>query len=1185
MDAQQLKAASIFDAAVELANPAERAAYLDAVCGQDARLRAEVEELLKHDNAAGSFLDRSDPRATTEERSISEGPGTLIGAYKLLEQIGEGGFGVVFLAEQQQPVRRKVALKVLKPGMDTKQVVARFEAERQALAIMDHPNIAKVHDGGATASGRPYFVMELVKGVPITDFCDQNKLTTRQRLELFVPLCQAVQHAHQKGIIHRDLKPSNVLVSVHDTVAVIKVIDFGVAKALGQELTDKTLFTGFAQMIGTPLYMSPEQAGQSGLDIDTRSDIYSLGVLLYELLTGTTPFTRERLQQAGYDEIRRIIREEEPQRPSTRISTLGQAASTLSAQRQSDPRKLTQLLRGELDWIVMKCLEKDRNRRYETANGLAMDVQRFLADEPVLACPPSAWYRLRKFVRRRRAALATATLLGLAVLLAGGNGLWLLGQHVARDRDAAGHLEEAERWERQGDWPQALRAVERAEGRLAGGGPYALRRRAEHLRERAQLVSDLEESRLQRSAVRDESFDHVGADQAFAELFKAHGWDVEAMAAEEVAGRVAASPIRVQLVAALDDWADVRSIMDAAGGERLRAIAGLADDDDWRRQLRDPVVRRDRVALERLARQEGVLDQPPVSLHLLAWALVRRGNRAAAEGLLRRAQQRHPDDFWINHDLAFNLARMKSPRLEEVIRFYQAAVALRPQSPGAYLNLANALRARGKSAESEAACRKAIALKPDYAAAYSSLCIALTELGRPAEAEAACRKAIALKPAVAQAYVNLGAVLRVEGRPAEAEAACRKAIALKQDLPQAHVNLGAALRAQGKLAEAQAAYHEAIALKPDNPVAYNNLGILLRGQGKRAEAQAAFRKAIALKPDYGPAYTSLGITLRSEGKLVEAEAAFRKTIELKPDYPEAYVNLGMALRAQRRPAEAEAACRKAIELRPNYAEPYAHLGGALRAQGRLTEGEAACRKAIDLKPDYAEAHCNLGVILQRQGRFAEAVASLRRGHELSPQVPDWSYPSAELVREAEQLLALDGKLPRVLKGEAQPAGVGEQLALARLCVMPVKRQYAAAARFYAAAFAAEPRRADDLRGAHRYNAACAAALAGCGQGEGAAALDDRERARLRQQAVDWLRTDLAARTKLLDRDPERARTVVAQALRHWQADADLAGLRDQAALDKLPEAERAACQKLWADVGALLARLRPGAKGAPPDKP
>jgi WD40 repeat protein/serine/threonine protein kinase len=407
------RANQLFLNALELGSIDEREKYLDEACNGHATLRAEVESLLEASAKAGSFLRSPAPKPelvpTVDKVPVCESAGTVIGPYKLLEQIGEGGFGVVFMAEQTHPVRRRVALKVLKPGMDTRQVVARFEAERQALALMDHPNIAKVHDAGATDFGRPYFVMELVKGLPITDFCDQNQLTPQQRLELFVTVCQAVQHAHQKGVIHRDLKPSNILVAVHDTTPVVKVIDFGVAKALGQELTDKTLFTGFAQMIGTPLYMSPEQVGQSSLDIDTRSDIYSLGVLLYELLAGSTPFKGDRFKQAAYDEIRRIIREEEPPKPSTRLSESKDSLQSISATRHTEPAKLTKLVCGELDWIVMKALEKDRNRRYETASAFAADVQRYLSDEPVQACPPSAMYRFRKLARRNKRVAATAS--------------------------------------------------------------------------------------------------------------------------------------------------------------------------------------------------------------------------------------------------------------------------------------------------------------------------------------------------------------------------------------------------------------------------------------------------------------------------------------------------------------------------------------------------------------------------------------------------------------------------------------------------------------------------------------------------------------------------------------------------------------------------------------------------------
>ena len=409
----------VFTAALELTESAARSRFLDEACGGRLKLRTRIEALLQNVTEGSRYLEShaENMLQVAFDGLITERPGTQIGPYKLLEQIGTGGMGAVYVAEQKEPVRRKVALKVIKPGMDTRQVVARFEAERQALAMMNHPNIAKVLDAGATDAGRPYFVMELVKGAPITEFCDQQKLDTRERLQLFITVCHAVQHAHHKGLIHRDIKPSNVLVEVHDVTPVAKVIDFGVAKAIGQSLTEKTLHTGFGEMVGTPMYMSPEQAGQSSIDVDTRSDIYSLGVLLYEILTGHTPFERDTLREAGFDEMRRMIREVDPPRPSARVRTLAaKARSTVSECRQIDPRKFSQQLRGELDWIVMKALEKDRNRRYETANGFAADVQRYLNDESVLACPPSGWYRLRKFARRNKGPVLAATLVLLALV-------------------------------------------------------------------------------------------------------------------------------------------------------------------------------------------------------------------------------------------------------------------------------------------------------------------------------------------------------------------------------------------------------------------------------------------------------------------------------------------------------------------------------------------------------------------------------------------------------------------------------------------------------------------------------------------------------------------------------------------------------------------------------------------------
>jgi WD40 repeat protein/serine/threonine protein kinase len=437
MNEPSLPEESIFAQALEIESAAERAAYLDRACGENRQLRAEVEALLRADEKSGDLLDLPEkPAATVDEPPLTEGPGTRIGPYKLLQQIGEGGMGTVFMAEQSQPVQRKVALKLIKAGMDSRQVIARFEAERQALALMDHVNIARVLDAGATEAGRPYFVMELVHGVPITQYCDDSRLTPRERLELFVPVCQAIQHAHQKGIIHRDVKPSNVMITLYDGKPVPKVIDFGVAKATEQKLTERTLFTQYGTMIGTLEYMSPEQAEMSALGVDTRSDIYSLGVLLYELLTGSTPLSHKRVREAAYAEVLRMIKEEEPPRPSTRLSDSGAALVSISAQRHMEPAKLAQLMRGELDWIVMRALEKDRNRRYETASAFAADVQRYLNDEQVQACPPSARYRLRKFARRNKRALATGALLGVMLLVAVGavaaSALWAAVQAKTR---------------------------------------------------------------------------------------------------------------------------------------------------------------------------------------------------------------------------------------------------------------------------------------------------------------------------------------------------------------------------------------------------------------------------------------------------------------------------------------------------------------------------------------------------------------------------------------------------------------------------------------------------------------------------------------------------------------------------------------------------------------------------------
>ncbi len=1005
----------------------QREAYLGEACGGDQELRNQVERLLQAHEELGSIAERTgEPSRPTVDEPAAERPGTVIGHYKLLEPIGEGGMGTVWMAQQTEPVKRLVALKLIKPGMDTKQVIARFEAERQALALMDHPNIAKVLDGGTSNAGRPYFVMELVKGEPITKYCDERCLTPRQRLELFIPICQAVQHAHQKGIIHRDLKPSNVLVALYDGKPVPKVIDFGVAKAIGQPLTEQTLVTGFGAIVGTLEYMSPEQAEINQLDIDTRSDIYSLGVLLYELLTGTTPLEHKRVKESGLIEALRIIREEEVPTLSKRLSSTAELPA-IAANRGTEPAKLTRLVRGELDWIVMKALEKDRNRRYETANALALDVQRYLADEPVQACPPSVGYRLRKFARRHKAALAGAAIvLGFVALLGGGIG-WVVGDRAARSaataRKMTTTLEDGWQLLADGNWPAAQTRLERAVGLSASGASTAeLDEQLAQLRKDLQMVRDLEEIRQKTGDVLFNPADFPEIDREYVQTFQAYGINVQNLEPAIAAKIIARSPIRIQLVAALDEWAIV-SLRGKGDGKPLIAVARQADPDERRNRLRDfleqPAEKRKASLLESAASVK-VADLPAATVSLLGEALAMHGCANEAVDLLKQAQRRYPNDFWVNLALAYSLGQSQPPRWHEAAACARAALALRPGSALVH-NFLGFIHARNREYEQAFVCfEDALKLKHDYAPAHLNLGALYTrkrqcdqaiasihkalhygndwpeasvalglvyyEKGQLDQAMEAYKKAIRLNPGKAEAYSNLGLILAAKGELEQAIKAHEKAVKLKPELAEAWSNLCNALRKKGRYEEAIAAGKKAIELEPESAEAYQNLGIAYTDSGQPDQAIASLMKALRRDANDPAILTSLGRAYSEKNLPDQAITFYKKAISVREDHALAWLGLGIALAQKKQSQEAFRCFKKAVELDGNNADTYYNFGLALKEDGQLDDAITKYREAIRLKKDHASAHLCLANVLMTKGKLDDAIASYEQAILWEPRL-------------------------------------------------------------------------------------------------------------------------------------------------------------------------------------------------------
>jgi len=996
----------VFTNALMLATPAEQAAYLEEACRGDARLRAAVEALLRARASDPDFLEQpagsligttgaavADRATTTAPLTASELSGAVLaGRYKLLEIIGEGGMGTVWRAQQKEPVKRLVAVKLIKPGMDSRLVLARFEAERQALALMDHPNIAKVFDAGAAPDGRPFFAMELVRGVPITDYCDDRRLTVRERLELLVPVCHAVQHAHQKGIIHRDLKPSNVLMALYDDKPVPKVIDFGVAKATGVQLTAETLHTSFGAVVGTVEYMSPEQATFNQLDVDTRSDIYSLGVLLYELLTGTTPLDRKRLKETPLLELLRIVREDDTVRPSARVSTVAELPA-IAANRRVESKKLSGVVRGELDWIVMKALEKDRNRRYETAAALAADVERYLADEPVQACPPSAAYRLKKFARRNKRRLTLAAL--FMFFLGSGIG-WMVGDQVARQGRTGAQVDlilgEVDRLEEEQKWPDALMAVRRAEAAATGGeADAATTQRVHAWLKDLEFIDRLEQLRMEQAVTADVRFDHAGTDREYARAFREFGVDIDELPVETSIERLQARPAHVvPLAAALDDWRYVRSQTsgrDDAGWRRLVAVARGIDPDPLRDQLRSAWGQSHLAVppehLRRLADSLDLRRQHPATLLSLARTLQGGGESDLAVRLLRDAQSVYPNDFWLNFELGYRLGKRKERN--GAIRFSTAAVSIRPNAVAAHLNLGAALLGSAMPDEASASFRKVIELDPRSVKAHNGLAHALLLQKKLDEALEVCDAAIQLDPNYALSHCNRSQVLRAQKKWDEAVAACRTAVSVEPTFHGAHMALGEALLEQKNLIEAIACYRKAVDLSPSVET-YNDLGVLLFRHKQYDDAVVAFRKASEYDPHSPAPYLGLGNALLGLNKRDQAVAAYRKALDIDPRHAGALSNLGSALRRQK-PDEAMAYVRMALVLDPTVPNFNYHLGVALLDRKDFAAAVDAFRAADRLDPGNFMYLRGLGQALRDMGRTDEALAAYRQSVEASPDDP------------------------------------------------------------------------------------------------------------------------------------------------------------------------------------------------------
>jgi tetratricopeptide (TPR) repeat protein len=1151
-----LRVEELLFAALEKPTEVERAAFLDSACGGDAELRRQVERMLRAQAKVGSFLEKP-----VVEQLAKEALGTVdsmhrpvplkdahdadavglpaVPGYRVLHELARGGMGRV-LAGRDLALDRDVALKVLLPGSN----VERFVRESKITARLPHPGIPPVHALGTLADGSPFLAMKLIAGQTLAELmksADQPRL-----LQAFTQVCQAVGFAHSRGIVHRDLKPANVMVGEFGEV---QVMDWGLAKDLSyrddaakpgasqgstvtlagadaDQTTDHRWAAGSTddqtragQVMGTPAYVAPEQA--RGEATDARADVFALGGMLCIILTGQPPFqgksTLEVIQRARAAELGEAhARLDGCGADAELVALCRRCLSASPADRPADGRAVADALTAYLNGVQERLQAAQRER----AAAMAREIER----------------RKRRNVQFALAAAVVALLVG-----GGAFAFWRNEQAQAgRARDTrnheavATHLKQGGEALRAGDAASAQVALEAARKRSAEGVPEQQAQRLGRLDDDLTLLRELDRVDQFRWIWSENRFvDPAEVARRTRQALVRFGADPDATSVDEAAARMEASELRERIVSALD------RLLRQEKTAGVRALLRRVDNDPYRDAVRDAVLANDGAKMAELSANVQTLKQRPRFAAFLGESEAIAAQRRRQ--LLQAAVNRQPE----NLDLLMALGRTFSTNhkdgADEALRWYQAAIAVAPTNYAAHINLGAVL------------CD----VKRDYDGAIAWF-----------------GKAIEIDEMHPEAYTNLGNALTGKGQPAEALPWLYKALELDPEDAYAHNNLGNALAAMRRLDEAITCYNKAIALKSRYANAHFNLGSALAEKGRSGEAIACYNEAIALNPSHANAHAHLGQALLLRGKEGEAIACFKEALALDTNLPAArhhlariHFNNGNGYQGSGKLDEAIASYREALEFDPKYAPALYGLGNVLQDKGRLNEAITCFRKCVEINPKHAEAHCNLGHALADQGQFAESLAALRRGHEVGSKQSGWGYPSAGWVREAEQRAAMVGKLDAFLKGEFKPSKTSERLGLAELCRR--RKLHATEASLYADALAAEPRLASNLPAGHRYRAACAAAQAAAGQGEDAARLDDKERVRLRRQALDWLNADHTALGKLLDSGPPQARPFIVRALSLWQKEVDLVSLRDVAVLANLPADQQKAWTQLWANVVAL----------------